>query len=488
MLSNTTLEIPVSEQWLEYDPGNETVSIKNATTIPLFYVFNTATGTPHTLIRNEMTEPISQKIYFKTKTDSEGAKVHITKGVTNASEATVVDKAGRSNLIGNFGEQWATDVKNDILAQFSYGKSTFDLKPDVIANGGSVTIQEDNLLTVSSGVAVDGLAEVESFSSIRYRPGHTVLCQFTALFTNHAADQAHQWIGMVDGQNGFAIGFIDGEFAIVRMRAGVHDHIFVLNGNVDMSTVNWNKLNVFRITFGYLGAAPVSFEMMEPGQSRYNTIHTLLYHNENETTHIELPYLPVQAHVENNGNNTDIQIRSGSWQGGVMGLCAACGNRGFTYPYTPGAVNVKTGVGTTPAVLASFKSVETFQSFANKIRSELSKFSFTPFDATEDTEVTVQLVGGAAITGGTYDNIDAVNSTMQVNNAVTGFTGGRVGLTLTVLALTGHGVAPAQSTPADLDTKALQLFLDPGNEYAIIAFTQNGTVSITWDINWVELF
>jgi len=380
--------------------------------------------------------------------------------------AVVKDNAGRANVVGVFGEQWATDVKNDIVAQFSYGKSNFDLKPDEITGSGTVTIEESNLLTVSTGTDVNGASAVESFNSIRYRPGHTVMSHFTALFTDPSANNAHQWIGIADGLNGFAIGFEDGVLSTTRMRAGVHHHTGIedFNGDIDMTKVDFTKLNVFRIMYGYLGAAFITFEMLEPDTNQFNTIHTIEYHNENEVTHIELPYLPIKMSVENTGNNTDIQIRSGSWQGGVMGICETCGN------------------------LAGFKNVANFQGFANKIRAELSKFSFTPYDASEDTEVTVQLVRGATVTGGTYVDVDSTNSIMQVNDTATGFTGGRVGITMTVLATTGHGVTPPQSTPSDLDTTALQLFLDPNTEYAIIAFTQNGTVSITWDVNWAELF
>jgi len=407
-----------------------------------------------------------------------------------STNAVLRDPSGRANIVGVFGEQWATDVKNDILAQFSYGKSDYELKPDEVSGTGTVTIQSSNLLTVSTGTDSNASAKIESFNSVRYRPGHTTLVHFTALFTDPTADDSHQWIGIADGTNGFAIGFVDGNLTATRMRAGVHYHTDVseFNGNIDMSTIDFTKLNVFRIMYGYLGSAFITFEMLEPETNQFSTIHTIKYHNRYEETHIELPYLPIAMSVENTGNTTDVQIRSGSWQGGVMGMCDTCANRGFTYPHAPGTIPIKTGVGTTPVVLAGFKSVETFNGFANKIRAELVKFTFLPFDATADTVVTLQLVRGATITGGSYVNIDGNNSTIQVNATPTGFSGGRAGLTLTTIAITGHGNSPPQSTPANLDAEALQLFLDPGGEYAIVAFTQDGNVSVTWNVNWIELF
>jgi hypothetical protein len=421
-------------------------------------------------------------------TDGNGTAIESVDGALR-TESIIRDPAGRTNIVGVFGEQWATDVKNDVLAQFTYGKSDYDLKPDETVGSGTVTIQNDNLLTVGTGTDANGSAKIESFNAVRYRPGHTILSHFTALWTNPTADNCDQWIGIADGTNGFTVGFQDGNFTITRIRDSVHYHTDVsqFNGNIDMSTVDFTKLNVFRIMFGYLGSAFITFEMLEPGTNQFNLIHTIEYHNKYEETHIQLPFLPIAMSVTNTGSTEDAQIRSGSWQGGVMGLCDTCANRGFTYPYEPGTTPIKS-VGTTPAILAGFKSVSTFNGIANKIRAELLKFTYLPFDATSDTMVTLQLVRGATITGGTYIDIDSNNSTIQVNETPTGFSGGRVGLTLATMATTGQGNTPPQSTPANLDADTLQLFLDPGTEYGIIAFTQEGNVSITWNVNWVELF
>jgi len=190
-------------------------------------------------------------------------------------QSTIVDAAGRSNTIGLFGEQWATDIKNDILAQFSYGKSTRDLKNEIITSTGTVTIKDDNLLTVSTGTDIDGLAEIESYNSIRYRPGHTAMAQFTALFTEPTANNTHQWIGVADGTDGFAFGFIDGIFSITLMRKDIHTHITDLNGNIDIADIDFTKLNLFRITYGYLGIAPISFEIIPKDGNAFVPIHTI---------------------------------------------------------------------------------------------------------------------------------------------------------------------------------------------------------------------
>jgi len=405
-------------------------------------------------------------------------------------EAQIVDTGGRSNFIGVFGEQWATDVKNDILAQFSYGQSRFDLKPEVVTNGGTTGIEEDNLLTVSTGTNIAGTSYIESYNAVRYRPGHTIFCHFTALWTDITKADTHQWIGLNDGTNGFAIGSENGVVAIEHIRDGVHTHIEIddWNGSVNPNNIAWSNLNIFRIAFGYLGIAPCTIEMLDPENGTFRPLHTLYFHNEQTETHIQLPYLPMSMSIENNGNNTNVEIRTGSWQAGVMGLCQECGSRGFGYPTTAGSAAIKTAVGTTPVVLAGFKSVATFEGFSNKIRAVLKKFSYTPYGASADTLVTVQLVGGATVTGGTYNDVEAGESTLEVNTTATGYTGGQSGLTLYATATASQGNTPPQSTDGNLDAVALGLFLDPSQEYAIIAFTQAGTVDVAWTVNWSELF
>jgi len=405
-------------------------------------------------------------------------------------DATIVDTGGRSNLVGIFGEQLAADVKNDILAQFSYGKSRFDLKTEVVANGGTVAITSDNLLTASTSTASNGSAYIESYNSIRYRPGHTVISHFTAMFSDIEATDTHQWIGINDGTNGFALGSHDGVPHVMQIRDGVHTHTAHTswNGVVSESEVNWDKINVFRITFGYLGVAPAIFEILDPSNGSFRTLHTLYFHNASTETHIQLPYLPISMKVENDGNTSDVKIFSASWQGGVMGTCQDCGSRGFAFPYSAGEAQIRTAVGTTPVILAGFKNVATFNDFSNKIRAVMKKFSYVPYDASLDTLVTVQLISGATVTNGTYADIEANESVLQVNDTATTYTGGRTGLTLYSTATAAQGNTPPQSTDGDLNAEALGLFLDPTKEFVIIAFTQAGTVDIAWNVNWQELF
>lgn len=407
--------------------------------------------------------------------------------ITNTT-TTIVDSGGRSNTIGTFGEQWATDIHNDILVQFSYGKSTRDLKDDITTGSGVVTIQDDNLLAVSSGIDINSLAEIESLNSIRYRAGHTAIAQFTALFTNPLALNTHQRIGVGDGVNGFGIGFDDGMFSITLVRAGVPTYITEFNGSIDIENIDFTKLNLFRITYGYLGIAPISFEIMPKDENSFAPIHTIRLQGKITQTHIQLPYLPIKMRVMSENNTEDVQIRTGSWQGGTFGLDTDSGNRPFGYPLLPGS-QVKLDIGITPTPLFAFRSKTTFQGFLNKIRAKLQLFNFLAFDG--EGLVTLQFVTGATINGVegvdyTFTDIDPINSIMEISTDLLGFTGGRVGLTLYDFPTTSG--SKITYTPTEIDMEDLGLFIDPSQINIVVANISVGTTDIAWSVNWAELF
>jgi hypothetical protein len=408
----------------------------------------------------------------------------------------VLDTNGHQNTIGIFGEQLATDIINDVLAQFSYGISDRELKAAEIVSTGTVTIEDTNLLTVSSGTAADGAAGIESFSTIRYRPAHTAIANFTALFTNPTAVDCDQWIGVNDAVNGFAIGFYNGVLNVKYIRNGVHTHIPYtdFNGGLNINNIDFTKLNLFRITYGYLGVAPVAFEIMMPNDDSYKPLHTLRLQGAIAQTHIELPYLPVRMDVVNTGNTTDVKIKSGSWQGGTFGFCRTCGSRPFSFPQSVGHNSKVITTGDTPILLAAFNNVSTFQTFANKIRAKLDLFTFLPFDPDNDCYITIQLVGGITTTTPSWVDIDATNSVIQYDDTATVFTGGNVGLTLFAFTSAAQGNNSPQSTPVELPSLDLGLFSDPGTEFGIVATVTNlsgsATVNTTilWSVNWSELF
>jgi hypothetical protein len=406
------------------------------------------------------------------------------------------DNANRSGTFGIFGEFWATDVKNDILCQFSYGISDYDLKPAVTANGGSVT-DTSNLLTVSAGTESNGSAYVQSKDALRYRPGHTAFTQFTTIFSNHTNDNSEAWIGISDGDDGIELGFYNGQMAVRYIKDGTPVMVAQDNfngyyyGHNNLHQLDMSKIQVCRIMFAYLGGGPISIEILEKDSYIYRPLHTFFLHGKLTETHIDLPYLPIQASVLNSGNTSDITIQSGSWQGGVFGLCQSCGSRPF-HVRTTGL-----NIGTTLTNLLTLRSKSTFNGRLNKIRSILQRLQYLPYAGTG--LVTLVLTRPSTLNGVAPDtyldsitmtDVDMTNSTLEYTTNAVAVVEGSTAITLATYTQDGQGNQPNTFSPSDLDGRAFDLYLDPGKVYTVAAMCDSilSPPDILVSVNWAELF
>lgn len=154
----------------------------------------------------------------------------------------------------------------------------------------------------------------------------------------------------------------------------------------------------------------------------------------------------------------------------------------YSYPITVGS-NITTGVSNTTKILACFRSKDTVKN----ILASLSLFQFTVFNPSEDTLVTIQMVGGITSTGGSWSDINS-GSGLEINKTATSYTGGLPKITLYSYATTSHGVNSQGSTPSNIDAELLGLLITENQEFAIVATTTTvgSTASIAWSVNWIE--
>ena len=406
------------------------------------------------------------------------------------------DNANRTGTFGIFGELWATDVKNDILCQFSYGISDYDLKPAVTANGGTVT-DTSNLLTVSAGTASNGSAYVQSKDALRYRPGHTAFAQFTTIFSNHLNDNSEAWIGISDGIDGIELGFYNGQMAVRYIKDGTPTMVTqdsfngYYYGKNNLHQLDMSKIQVCRIMFAYLGGGPIAIEIIEKDSYIYRPLHTFYLHGSINATHIDLPYLPIQASVSNSGNTSSITIQSGSWQGGVFGFCQTCGSRPF-HKRTTGL-----NIGTTLTNLITFRSKATFNGRLNKIRSVLQSLQYLPYAGTGlVTLVLTRPTSLNAVAPDTYldsismTDVDTTNSTLEYTTNAVAVVEGQTALSLAIYVQDGQGNQPNNFSPNNLSQGDFDLYLDPGQVYTVAAICDSATLppDVFLSLNWAELF
>lgn len=199
--------------------------------------------------------------------------------------------------------------------------------------GGGTGTQSNGLALLTSGVAVTASVFVQSKQRIAYQPGREIYCMFTAAFTTPTSASTFQRAGIYDTNNGFYIGYFGTTFGIssrtaaintdtakaafnVDTLAGATGSLFTRNGTPE--ALDPTKENVYRIRFGWLGAATITFQVMAP-DGNWVTFHKILAPNISATPFIQNPNLPMTMEVSKTGADaTSLVLGTSSWDAGVV--------------------------------------------------------------------------------------------------------------------------------------------------------------------------
>lgn len=280
---------------------------------------------------------------YKTSARLRGAD----KGTTTELEATVSaaganrnpldvlmrDSAGgeifNPGTIDSFGHVIVGTVNNQVDVQFYRGLPA-TLVTVTTANGGTVT-SSGGMATFAATVAASSSAKGVSLTETVYTAGAEMYCIFTAAFTGTGAGTSYQRIGLYDANNGFYIGKEANTFGVTVLTGGsptqtprasfsedtllgVAGSKFTRAGTVE--TLDLTKLNVWRIRFGWVGSAPVKFEVLSP-DGNWVTFHTIKQPNLVAVPSIADADLPVTCDVNSGNGASAISILSNCWGAGT---------------------------------------------------------------------------------------------------------------------------------------------------------------------------
>lgn len=381
-----------------------------------------------------------------------------------------VDDANRLSQNTVFGEKIQGIRKPTIAAQFQYGISS-DGATITNANGGQ-SIIEDSLLKVSTGTNVAGSSIIQTTNFLRYIPGHEGYMYFTAVFTEGVAD-SYQRAGLYDSDNGFFIGYEGADFKITRRRDGVDTSITIDVDEVfEIDTFDPAKGNVYKISFGYLGFAAITFEIMSK-KGTWRELGKFEYPNSATVTHILQTYLPARAETANTGNNTNLEMRSGSFSVGIV-------DGGGT---DPGARLFSASVPTTTIsagnfLVAMFRNKATFNSIENRVKATLMLIS----TATDLSKISSwKLLRNATITNTpTWTDVNTTDSIMEYS------------VDATIDFNTGDDLIPWSLAKVDSFFEQIEqqlIDLKPGETSSVVVTTPVGTTgSVETSFRWKELF
>ena len=261
--------------------------------------------------------------------------------------------------IGVFGDLRTTGRQDTVLEQFQYNINTKTLSTST-ANGGTVT-QADYMAVLTSTTATNGQAQLQTKKANRYRPGHGGGTYFSVLWTQpNATDTATQYAGIFNSSDGFFVGFKNGVFHVGYRKNGTDIITPITEFNTDhLDFIDFTKLNIFYIHYGWLGTANITFGILWEGH--HHPFHTIHMQNVLSGPSVGNPVLPIRFDITKTAGSTNLIMKSASMN--AYTLNASSGNPADRF--FAGTVSKNTV--STEAVIINFRNPSTWQSVTNQV-------------------------------------------------------------------------------------------------------------------------
>lgn len=206
--------------------------------------------------------------------------------------------------------------------------SIADITVTNISGGSSSNVAGQAKFT--SGTNTSGGVKAVTVSNTTYRPHYELYAAFTAIFTTGIAN-SYQRIGLYDANNGFFIGYEGTSFGVTIRNGGSDITTAQANFNIDTLTGNASskftkdgvpvaldttKDNLYRIRFGWLGAAVVTFEVYDP-DGTWVAFHKIKVANTQTSPHIQNPNLPLTLDIKKTtAGATELIMYTACWAAG----------------------------------------------------------------------------------------------------------------------------------------------------------------------------
>jgi len=408
--------------------------------------------------------------------------------------------SGEKVSAGLFGELKAVNPTVDISLIFTRQLDT-DQEVVVSTSGtGSNTPQFNRSLlkTATGGV---GSASVQTLNKLRYKPGSTIECNFTAAWlgtiADHGSGNDEAFIGLFMTCSGVYLGYDGADFIVAYRNLYAEDGATPGTGGiadvkqiVSMTSYDLTKLHRFRIKFGFLGVGDILFEIKPDNGGDWKLLHRFNTDGSLETssniprTHIGCPLTPMRLEVDSPNNGNDFSIYTASWSASVWTKDHNRENKPYfnhgSRSVTPSAAG---------AAFVAFRNPTTFQSYPNAIRSQALSLSFATMSeglySITFYKGTIATIAAVATGGSGYQTVSS-HTPIEYHNdfTVASAVGTEVAAILLPVPSGGNG-----ANSSELDLEKLGMYLDPG--YAMLIAIKElvagaGTDTTAWAISWYD--
>jgi hypothetical protein len=341
--------------------------------------------------------------------------------VTNAN-ASLVDAL--SNCCNSTANTTFTSFYNSVIADQAYDNIRISFQygiPSISINtytqGGGTVSNANSMAILSTATSTNSIAEIQTKNTIIYRSGHEAYAYFSVAFTGSFAATSSQFIGPIDYQNGFAVGFDGTTFGVTQRTSTINTFTpqsqfngDTLNGT-GASGFNYNPatLNMFRIAYGD-GVSIVQFQILT-SFGTWTTFHTIDYPNTSTAPYTYQPFLPITAHVENLSGTSQVTLQTASWNAGIVG---EPNNSSYRYFQSNDMINTTT---TAEVHLLTIRNKNVFNNQPNKIAIRLSGLGgiSTP-QPTTNSSCNLRLRKNATISSTSFIDVSSGSSVAEASS------------------------------------------------------------------------
>lgn len=200
----------------------------------------------------------------------------------------------------------------------------------ITTSGGGNSANSNGQAVFATSTGATGSVKAVTALSISYRPQAEVYAAFSAVFTTGTAGSI-QRLGIYDTNNGFFLGYEGTSFGVTLRKAGVDTRTAQASFNLDTLTggasskytragvpeaADFTRDQLYRIRFGWLGAAPIVWEILSP-DGKWVAFHVQRHPNTTTSASINSPNLPITLEATKTSGATDISIKTACWAAGT---------------------------------------------------------------------------------------------------------------------------------------------------------------------------
>lgn len=392
------------------------------------------------------------------------------------AKTMIVSSTNDHVFVSRYGQLIVGQYLEQILCKFDYSNSTHDVT--ATTSGTGATSNANAMATVSCGAGV-GLGKLVSTRYVAYRPAHEVHTYFTALFSSGQDANTYQRIGLYDITEGFWLGYSGTSFGVAYRTGTTDTFIASISFNKDKLdgtgssgfTLDTTKLNQYKINYGWLGAAPITYSVYGG-----NSLGWIVFHVIDPTNTLTVPITlspsnPITMEAGRTSGAGAVTLSTASWNAGtVQGEHTHAGHRVFA-----SKISATLSAGVTSYVV-TFQNKTTYQSKTNKVLIQATLIGI----ATDGTKtVTFDFYKNSTLTGTSYTDVDTANSVCSYDVAGTISANGKYELSIPL--------AKIDSRVIDVGVGHVHLELEPGETMTISAVSAAAN-DVVISFRWEEYF